>query len=127
MRWSSAAVRRAARGGGASASPAKRPAGDGGLYMGTSACSGSDKQTLFTAATAGTGDNFIALAEALASGGAMDLDTAYVEAVGSLHTLGDYNISVWSCRKIATAPFCVTRQTMTRPVGPPPAAHAPRG
>ena len=59
-----------------------------GLYMGTSACSGSDKQTLFTAATAGTGDNFIALAEALASGGAMDLDTAYVEAVGSLHTLG---------------------------------------
>ncbi|HFM5199956.1 TPA: FAD-binding protein, partial [Escherichia coli] len=59
-----------------------------GLYMGTSACSGSDKQTLFTAATAGNGDNFAKLAEALASGGAMDHDTAYVEAVGSLHTLG---------------------------------------
>ncbi|MDK7113385.1 hypothetical protein QP392_10680, partial [Bifidobacterium breve] len=59
-----------------------------GLYMGTSACSGSDKQTLFTAATAGNGDNFTKLAEALASGGAMDHDTAYVEAVGSLHTLG---------------------------------------
>lgn len=59
-----------------------------GLYMGTSACSGSDKQTLFTAATAGSGDNFTKLAEALASGGAMDRDTAYVEAVGSLHTLG---------------------------------------
>ncbi|EGO8361919.1 FAD-binding protein [Escherichia coli] len=59
-----------------------------GLYMGTSACSGSDKQTLFTAATAGSGDNFAKLAEALASGGAMDHDTAYVEAVGSLHTLG---------------------------------------
>ena len=29
-----------------------------GLYMGTSACSGSDKQTLFTAATAGNGDNW---------------------------------------------------------------------
>ena len=57
-----------------------------GLYMGTSACSGSDKQTLFTAATAGNGDNFAKLAEALASGGAMDHDTAYVEAVGSLHT-----------------------------------------
>ncbi len=56
--------------------------------MGTSACSGSDKQTLFTAATAGSGDNFAKLAEALASGGAMDHDTAYVEAVGSLHTLG---------------------------------------
>lgn len=97
-----------------------------GLYMGTSACSGSDKQTLFTAATAGNGDNFVALAEALASGGAMDLDTAYVEAVGSLHTLGDYNISVWSCRKIATAPFCVTRRTTTRPVGPPPAGRVPR-
>lgn len=59
-----------------------------GLYMGTSACSGSDKQTLFTAATAGNGDNFTKLAKALASGGAMDHDTAYVEAVGSLHTLG---------------------------------------
>ncbi|EBS7635417.1 FAD-binding protein [Salmonella enterica] len=59
-----------------------------GLYMGTSACSGSDKQTLFTAATAGNGDNFTKLAEALAGGGAMDHDTAYVEAVGSLHTLG---------------------------------------
>ncbi|MBA7736563.1 FAD-binding protein [Escherichia marmotae] len=59
-----------------------------GLYMGTSACSGSDKQTLFTAATAGNGDNFAKLAEALASGGAMDHDMAYVEAVGSLHTLG---------------------------------------
>lgn len=59
-----------------------------GLYMGTSACSGSDKQTLFTAATAGNGDNFTKLAEALASGGAMDHDIAYVEAVGSLHTLG---------------------------------------
>ncbi|HHT0277300.1 TPA: FAD-binding protein [Klebsiella oxytoca] len=59
-----------------------------GLYMGTSACSGSDKQTLFTAATAGNGDSFIKLADALASGGAMDYDTAYVEAVGSLHTLG---------------------------------------
>lgn len=59
-----------------------------GLYMGTSACSGSDKQTLFTAATAGNGDDFEKLSEALASGGAMDHDTAYVEAVGSLHTLG---------------------------------------
>lgn len=59
-----------------------------GLYMGTSACSGSDKQTLFTTATAGNGDNFAKLAKALASGGAMDHDTAYVEAVGSLHTLG---------------------------------------
>lgn len=58
-----------------------------GLYMGTSACSGSDKQTLFTAATSGRGDNFLALAEALSSGGCMDADSAYVEAVGSIHTL----------------------------------------
>ncbi|MDV5358163.1 FAD-binding protein [Enterobacter asburiae] len=58
-----------------------------GLYMGTSACSGSDKQTLFTAATSGNGDNFLRLAEALGSGGGMDADTAYVEAVGSIHTL----------------------------------------
>lgn len=58
-----------------------------GLYMGTSACSGSDKQTLFTASTSGNGDNFLRLAEALGSGGGMDADTAYVEAVGSIHTL----------------------------------------
>ncbi|EMP5336909.1 FAD-binding protein [Citrobacter freundii] len=58
-----------------------------GLYMGTSACSGSDKQTLFTVATSGKGDNFLKLANAIGSGGCMDHDTAYVEAVGSIHTL----------------------------------------
>ncbi|CAO96293.1 FAD-binding protein [Erwinia tasmaniensis] len=59
-----------------------------GLYMGTSACSGSDKQTLYTAATGKNGDNYHHLAEALSAGGAMDKDVAYVEAVGSIHTLG---------------------------------------
>ena len=49
------------------------------LYGGTSACSGSDKQTLHTAATGRHGDDFIALAAALGAGGAMDEDTAYVE------------------------------------------------
>ncbi len=86
-----------------------------GLYMGTSACSGSDKQTLFTAATAGNGDNFTKLAEALASGGAMDHDTAYVEAVGSLHTLGGLQYLVWNYRKIAMARFFVIKPTMTKP------------
>ncbi len=57
------------------------------LYGGTSACSGSDKQTLHTAGTSHRGDDFLALAKALGAGGCMDLDTAYVEAVGSLHTL----------------------------------------
>ena len=57
------------------------------LYGGTSACSGSDKQTLRTAATGRHGDDFIALAAALGAGGAMDEDTAYVEAVGSLRAL----------------------------------------
>jgi succinate dehydrogenase / fumarate reductase, flavoprotein subunit len=57
------------------------------LYGGTSACSGSDKQTLHTASSGGRGDNFLALAEALGAGGAMDEDTAYVEAVGSLRAL----------------------------------------
>ena len=57
------------------------------LYGGTSACSGSDKQTLHTASSGGRGDNFNALAEALGAGGAMDEDTAYVEAVGSLRAL----------------------------------------
>lgn len=52
-------------------------------FGGTSACSGSDKQTLYTANTAGAGDDFRAFADALGAGGAMDEDTAYVEAVGS--------------------------------------------
>jgi succinate dehydrogenase / fumarate reductase, flavoprotein subunit len=57
------------------------------VYGGTSACSGSDKQTLHTASGAGAGDDFNALAAALGAGGAMDEDTAYVEAVGSLRAL----------------------------------------
>jgi succinate dehydrogenase/fumarate reductase flavoprotein subunit len=50
-------------------------------WGGTSACSGSDKQTLHTANTADRGDNYVAMAEAIRAGGAMDEDTAYVEAV----------------------------------------------
>lgn len=56
-------------------------------FGGTSACSGSDKQTLHTANTADQGDNFRALATAIGAGGAMDADTAYVEAVGSARAL----------------------------------------
>ena len=56
-------------------------------FGGTSACSGSDKQTLHTANTAGRGDDFRALSDALGAGGAMDEDTAYVEAVGSARAL----------------------------------------
>ena len=52
-------------------------------YGGTSACSGSDKQTLHTANTSDRGDNFRAMAEAIGAGGTMDKDTAYIEAVGS--------------------------------------------
>src|SRR6478736_1278052 len=52
-------------------------------WGGTSACSGSDKQTLHTASTAGRGDDYKAMARAIRAGGAMDEDTAYVEAVGS--------------------------------------------
>jgi succinate dehydrogenase/fumarate reductase flavoprotein subunit len=56
-------------------------------FWGTSACSGSDKQTLHTACTSRSGDDFIALAKALGAGGAMDADTAYVESVGSIEAL----------------------------------------
>ena len=52
-------------------------------WGGTSACSGSDKQTLHTANTADQGDNFKDMARAIRAGGAMDEDTAYIEAVGS--------------------------------------------
>lgn len=54
------------------------------LYGGTSACSGSDKQTLHTAGTSNNGDNFKKLAADIGSGGCMDHDTSYIEAVGSL-------------------------------------------
>ncbi|MDR2450498.1 MAG: FAD-binding protein [Candidatus Accumulibacter sp.] len=57
------------------------------LFWGTSVCSGSDKQTLHTASTGASGDDFLALARALGAGGAMDADTAYVEAVGSVEAL----------------------------------------
>jgi succinate dehydrogenase / fumarate reductase, flavoprotein subunit len=56
-------------------------------YGGTSACSGSDKQTLHTANTSDRGDNFKAMAEAIGAGGAMDKDTAYIEAVGSVRAM----------------------------------------
>lgn len=57
------------------------------LFWGTSACSGSDKQTLHTASTSRRGDHFVELARAIGAGGAMDADTAYVEAVGSIDAL----------------------------------------
>jgi succinate dehydrogenase / fumarate reductase, flavoprotein subunit len=56
-------------------------------YGGTSACSGSDKQTLHTANSADRGDDFRAMADAIGAGGAMDEDIAYVEAVGSARAL----------------------------------------
>lgn len=59
-----------------------------GLFSGTSACSGSDKQTLYTASTDYRGDNFVKYAESLCSGGAMDFSTAYVEAIGSNDAVG---------------------------------------
>lgn len=54
------------------------------MFWGTSAFSGSDKQTLHTACTRYRGDDFTKMAQALGGGGAMDADVAYVEAVGSI-------------------------------------------
>ena len=56
-------------------------------WGGTSACSGSDKQTLHTANTKDQGDNFRDMAAASGAGGAMDEDTAYIEAVGSIRAM----------------------------------------
>ncbi|RED14422.1 FAD-dependent oxidoreductase [Pontivivens insulae] len=56
-------------------------------WGGTSACSGSDKQTLHTANTADRGDDFRDMAGAIGAGGAMDQDTAYIEAVGSVRAM----------------------------------------
>lgn len=57
------------------------------LFGGTSACSGSDKQTLHTACTNNRGDDFIKMARDISAGGCMDIDTAYVESVGSIYAL----------------------------------------
>ena len=57
------------------------------VFGGTSACSGSDKQTLHAASGSGRGDDFNAMADSLGAGGAMDEDAAYVEAVGSPRAL----------------------------------------
>ena len=56
-------------------------------WGGTSACSGSDKQTLHTANTKDHGDDFQDMARAIRAGGAMDEDTAYIEAVGSIRAM----------------------------------------
>ena len=56
-------------------------------WGGTSACSGSDKQTVHTANTSDRGDDFTEMARAIRAGGAMDEDTAYVEAVGSVRAM----------------------------------------
>lgn len=56
-------------------------------WGGTSACSGSDKQTLHTANTKDQGDNFQDMAASIRAGGAMDEDTAYIEAVGSIRAM----------------------------------------
>ncbi|WP_171241182.1 FAD-binding protein [Ruegeria sp. HKCCA5491] len=56
-------------------------------WGGTSACSGSDKQTLHTANTKDHGDDFQDMAAAIGAGGAMDEDTAYIEAVGSIRAM----------------------------------------
>ncbi|MCV6547648.1 MAG: FAD-binding protein [Cohaesibacter sp.] len=56
-------------------------------WGGTSACSGSDKQTLHTANSSDQGDDFKEMAKAIRAGGAMDEDTAYIEAVGSVRSM----------------------------------------
>ena len=56
-------------------------------WGGTSACSGSDKQTLHTANTKDQGDDFFDMAASIGAGGAMDEDTAYIEAVGSIRAM----------------------------------------
>ena len=56
-------------------------------WGGTSACSGSDKQTLHTANTKDQGDDFQDMAKSIRAGGAMDEDIAYIEAVGSIRAM----------------------------------------
>ena len=53
------------------------------LFAGTSACSGSDKQTIHTCSTSNHGDDVVNVAKSISAGGAMDGDLAYIEAACS--------------------------------------------
>lgn len=53
------------------------------LFAGTSACSGSDKQTIFSCSTSKHGDDVLAVANNICAGGSMDGDLAYIEAANS--------------------------------------------
>ncbi len=53
------------------------------FFGGTSACSGSDKQTIHSSGTSNRGDDFVQLGQDIGAGGCMDKDTAYIEGVGS--------------------------------------------
>ena len=50
----------------------------------------------------------------LAAGGAMDEDTAYVEAVGSARALARFSLWVCLCRRTGSAAFCATRPITTK-------------
>ena len=93
-------------------------------FGGTSACSGSDKQTLHTANGAGQGDDYRAMAEALGAGGAMNEDTAYIEAVSCARC----RCSSWACRFRRVA-WGVLRYQNDRISGPrdEPASSQPHG
>ena len=97
-------------------------------FGGTSACSGSDKQTLHTAGTGNQGDDFNELAEALSAGGGMDADTAYSEAVGSITAFAGLQYTLaCPCRRIALVRCCATKPTTMKRAGRPHAVHAPPG
>ena len=84
------------------------------LYGRTSACSGSDKQTLHTAAAGRDADSSrFALPLALAA--PMDEDTAYVEAVGSLRRCRRYNISDCRSRSTGWVQCPGIKRIMTKP------------
>ena len=98
------------------------------IYGGTSACSGSDKQTLHTACDSGGGDDFNALAararrrrrdgrgHRLCRGGRL----APGARLAAVHGTADP-------ARTASAPRCATRPTTTRRAAPPVAGRAPRG
>ena len=96
------------------------------VFGGTSACSGSDKQTLHAASGSGRGDDFDALAEALGAGGAMDEDVAYVEAVGSPRALASLQFLGLPLPQDRLGAYCAIRPITTRPAARRVAARAPR-
>jgi len=97
------------------------------VFGGTSACSGSDKQTLHAASGSGRSDDFNALADAHSARAGRWTRTSPMSKQSGRHAPSPRsNSSAFPCPKTGSARFCAIRPTMTRPAVRRVAARGPR-